>query len=347
MNLGADGNLWVPEPDNAAPDLVVTIPGVRHFNAWPGVQEYTLTVGNSDDPSADVPERYISQLQIFEPVWTPSIPPFVDSVQHWTIPGNYVNEQPYSYCSAFYDKNSDLLTNYSTYCWYVDALQSGKVSVGMNLHFSNGQYASIAAESEKFTVLRPQPPSINVKLDEPIVANNYIGDDITIDFLFSPDDKAAMNGTLHASQLVNQWTSDDLFSNDVCSSTTSGTYFLDTMQNIDSDHYFNPTNYYTANFQDSPHLSSLLGFYSFGEMYNSFKFYLFYTHDSFGSIPVTIARVDWAWHGSGNYGGGNRNGGKWTQTSSPPDEGYSSHPDADDFPYWQNIFNPNTAMQCH
>jgi len=40
MNLGADGNLWVPEPDNAAPDLVVTIPDVRHFNAWPGAQKY-------------------------------------------------------------------------------------------------------------------------------------------------------------------------------------------------------------------------------------------------------------------------------------------------------------------
>jgi hypothetical protein len=40
MNLGADGNLWVMEPDDAAPDVVVTIPGVRHFNAWPGVQKY-------------------------------------------------------------------------------------------------------------------------------------------------------------------------------------------------------------------------------------------------------------------------------------------------------------------
>jgi hypothetical protein len=44
MNLGADGNLWVMEPDDAAPDVVVTIPDVRHFNAWPGVQEIPLLV---------------------------------------------------------------------------------------------------------------------------------------------------------------------------------------------------------------------------------------------------------------------------------------------------------------
>ena len=55
--------------------------------------------------------------------------------------------------SENYFINGDLLTSNSTSCWYVNG-QGGSASIGMNLHFSNGQYVSLAAKGD-FTVYRP------------------------------------------------------------------------------------------------------------------------------------------------------------------------------------------------
>jgi hypothetical protein len=54
--VGADGNLWVAEPDNAALDLNLSAPGVQHYGAWATPTKYksyfTVYV-NQPDPGGN------------------------------------------------------------------------------------------------------------------------------------------------------------------------------------------------------------------------------------------------------------------------------------------------------
>jgi hypothetical protein len=90
----------------------------------------------------------------FELDWDTTPPGIVDTLQRWTLPAKYVNQSyQYSDSCASYRLNNDLLTNNPTLCWYVN-LPGGRVSMWQNLHFSNGQYVSVAAEGD-FTIYRP------------------------------------------------------------------------------------------------------------------------------------------------------------------------------------------------
>jgi hypothetical protein len=167
MNLGADGNLWVMEPDDAAPDVVVTIPGVRHFNACPGVQEYTLKIQVNQSAILSTvgvvagAHYCVGQYLDFEPYWLPNDPPYIVSTSffHWHLPGNYFNAEttPCPTCSTDPFVNADLLANDTTTAWWVSGGTPAEytASVGMNLMFPNGQNASIAAVG-KFNMYRPQ-----------------------------------------------------------------------------------------------------------------------------------------------------------------------------------------------
>jgi len=162
--LGADGNLWIALPDNAALDLFIAAPP-RHYNAWAGAQKYKLKIQANNSvyspwlqPDHVVPAAtnfWIGQKITFSPVWFPSTPPYYAELSyfHWHLPGNYVNElvtywtdiYDFSKSCTNYDVNSDLLAQETTSCWYKRDLQATTVSVGMNLLFPNGQNVSIAA----------------------------------------------------------------------------------------------------------------------------------------------------------------------------------------------------------
>jgi hypothetical protein len=156
--LGSDGNLWVMLPDNDTRDVTPFVKGVDHYVFSVDKQKYTPVVtANSvpldPDMVVDGAKFCVGQLVTFG---VSGLPDYVDSVQHWTLPGNYVNESyAYSPVCTSYRKNTDLLTNLTTPCWYVDKVDAGTASIGMNLHFSNGQYVSVAAQG-KFDILKPK-----------------------------------------------------------------------------------------------------------------------------------------------------------------------------------------------
>ena len=156
-NLKADGTLWLALPDGADKDITPTLAGKDFYTFSVGGQKYTLTLtANGIDLSTNTPTYCVGQKISFSPVWIPSTPPYINalSTARWHFQGNYVNEKPYSWCSGYYDENDDLLFGESVFCWYVDALQAGIASIGMNLQFANGQSVSIPALG-KLNVYRP------------------------------------------------------------------------------------------------------------------------------------------------------------------------------------------------
>ncbi|MGH7953666.1 MAG: hypothetical protein ACREFE_17350, partial [Limisphaerales bacterium] len=78
---------------------------------------------------------------------------------HWNLPGNFKNASttPCDTCSDNPYVNSDLLANQATSAWWVSGgtPKTYTASIGMNLHFSNGQDVSIATLGQ-FHMWRPQ-----------------------------------------------------------------------------------------------------------------------------------------------------------------------------------------------
>jgi hypothetical protein len=155
-----DGNVYVALPDNADVDVTPYVAGVDYYSFNVNPQKYKLTIvargnGTNYDLSTNTPEFCVGQLLTFQPSWSPSTPPYFNSVQHWTLPDKYVNRPTnYSATCATYVKNTDLLTNRVNQCWYVNG-SGGTASIGMSLQFANGQTASIAAKGD-FTIYRPR-----------------------------------------------------------------------------------------------------------------------------------------------------------------------------------------------
>ena len=163
-NVGSDGKLWVVEPDGASPDLGLTAKGYQHYAAGATATKYTLKIQvNSSaflSPLGVVAgaNYSVGQKLTFSPYWLPGNPPYTESSSffHWNLPGNFVNEPAFY---PTYSLNDALLAYKTTSCWYLDEVDSGIASIGMNLQFPNGQNVSIAAIG-KFQVDRPKISSL-------------------------------------------------------------------------------------------------------------------------------------------------------------------------------------------
>jgi len=88
---------------------------------------------------------------------------FTSDSAWWTLPGTFVNQQPYSYCPGYYDENDAYLNNlqdplqsgfFLTSCWYSQALDNGTVGLKITMTFPNGKVATASA-SGQFSVYRP------------------------------------------------------------------------------------------------------------------------------------------------------------------------------------------------
>jgi len=159
--LGNDGHLFKVESSGSEIVMTLTAPAASFTGQLPLVQKHTpyitlstATIANAN-LATNTPEVCVGQQVKFELDWDSAPPGIVDTNQHWTLPLKFVN-QPYQYSDACasYQLNTDLLTNNPTWCWYVN-LPGGRVSMWQNLHFSNGQYVSIAAAGS-FTIYRPR-----------------------------------------------------------------------------------------------------------------------------------------------------------------------------------------------
>ena len=164
-----DGTYWLTLPDGTNFDMTPYVAGKDFYTFWPEAQKYKLTLtattnNTTVDLSTNTPEFCVGQYVTFAANWDSTPPGIidVDTISHWTLPAKYVNEswqqttitfnQPYG--SINYRINSALLQNTNqTSCWFVNG-QGGTAGINMNLHFSNGQYVSIAAVGD-FTIYRP------------------------------------------------------------------------------------------------------------------------------------------------------------------------------------------------
>ena len=213
------------------------------------------------------------------------LPGFVDAVGHWSLPGEFVNE-PYQYSAscASYRRNDGLLAitgqNLATACWYVNKVDAGTVGVNANLHFSNGQYASVAAMG-KFSVFRPTLSNFNPLLnffdwDSPVL-QGHMSWKVAVNSKY--------NGYVGMTQLIN--------ASGMNYYDTGGEFKLDGSE-MYGDQYAGPVLRYivadptkhTTYFLDTPHATAL----PCVEMIATFNDYVRFMPD--GGIWVTLGLVN-------------------------------------------------------
>ena len=284
---GSDGNVWIALPDNSEPDMTVTAPA-DHYSAGASAQKYTsYLTANGFDLDNETPEFCVGQQVTFA---LNGLPGFVDALGHWSLPGKYVNEQ-YLYSSncTSYRVNPDLLNitgqNLATHCWYVNQ-PGGTVGVNANLHFSNGQYASVSAMGN-FTVYRP---SVN-----PVVPHGPFGAAISEGMLSLEDRAMAFDvninskyaGAFGLTQLVKMYSETISVPPDVLEfSTTWGSFYLDWKEYYDDLKDKDKT----YSIYDAPGQPLL---FEIGDYTGNWKDYVRFTPS--GGIPVTLGRIDWNW----------------------------------------------------
>ncbi|HEX3856078.1 MAG TPA: hypothetical protein VHY30_02140 [Verrucomicrobiae bacterium] len=341
---GSDGMVWIALPDNAPMDMTVTANGFHHYNAGATPQKYTPVVtANSVPLDPDIvvdgaTNFWVGQNMAFS---VSGLPDYVDSVQHWTLPGNYVNESyAYSSVCTSYRKNTDLLTNLSTSCWYVDKVDAGTASIGMNLHFSNGQDVSIAALG-KFDMIKPkvswvgtQPGTIAVDIN---FERSTSGEPWLHFGFWLPDnppesqdpgtkctlDAGGLNGTLFSDlQLITS------FSSEFCKANGQTTHLSGSGRD-DSGLLAAYTNFYF----DDPGAPLPAGYVHVTDTGSFQTFLMFKPADSSSgaSIAVPLKFIAWDWSGvADDLSSG------WSLTSSSKHVTISDQ-DTTTFPVWSNI----------
>jgi len=240
-------------------------------------------------------------------------PNIVDTVQHWIISGDYVNE-PYAYsatCNS-YRKDSDLQTNMTTGCWFVNG-SGGSAGIAMNLHMSNGQYVNVAANGN-YTIYKPSFSPITPLLNDIYFSFPYLNADMSW--------RVTVNSKYDGQYGITQ-----LLLGTGIYYGTGGQYILDGSSEIYGEYGTNGPSPYTADdpsthglrFQDSPRVPA----YS---MNLKFKDYLRFQPN--GGIYVTIAKNGWHVKASASLSG------VVTPSTLPP---ATPLVDSDEFPVWNSI----------
>lgn len=350
-NLGADGYLYTTLPDNISQDVTPQVPGVNYYTFLEGIGKYhpSITVSTStvtanlDDTT---PEICVGQQVTFTLGWD-STPPNVvgaDTLQGWTLPAKYVN-QPFYYSTASspacqsYTINNAFLGNNPTYCWYVNK-PGGTVSVWQSLHFTNGQYASVAA-SGSITIFRPTVtaaldagttpsffagynyslPGIKLGGDgDPRSGGHAMAYDVTYDTT-SDNSGIVYTGTGSIAQLIGNANFKGTPSKTFSDWRLDGNTVAYESATINPDHYPPQT---VVPFQDTPNN------YWFSPVWlrASFQDYCMFQPDGENSIPVTLGVVTWSCDGACSTASGTNTVTK-DQVTGPngPDE-------SDAFPLW-------------
>jgi hypothetical protein len=169
--LGNDGHLFKVESSGSEIVMTLTAPAASFTGQLPLVQKHTpyITLSTATTANANLatntPEVCVGQQVTLT---LNGLPTYQQQVGHWILPQKYVNEAwqlqqwvytpplggywaPYG--SLNYRINSDLLTNLTTQCWYVN--NSGStVTAAWNLQFPDGQQVNVITRGS-LTVYRP------------------------------------------------------------------------------------------------------------------------------------------------------------------------------------------------
>jgi len=263
----------------------------------------------------------VGQQVSFGTSWGTLPPNIVDTVQHWVISGDYVNE-PYAYsatCNS-YRKNSDLQTNMTTGCWFVNG-SSGSAGIAMNLHMSNGQYVNVAANGN-FNIYRP---SVSVIVEANVEPSFYCSNSFNFYNIVSlgGNGDPRQDGYQHDMEYYavysvgpfsGQAGITQLIQASYSPSPASQSYsfsdwrldgdaeYYDTPQEIDAvneENYFLPPITHAVFFHDSPEA----GYYGPVTCKASFKDYCRFKPDGDDSIFVTLGIINWSCDGECTTGG--------------------------------------------
>jgi hypothetical protein len=173
--LGSDGNLYVVLPDGDEEVVTPTVSGVNDYTFGLSATPYTPVIAargngiNYDDISVTNPEFCVGQQLTFWMNWSP--PNVANATYFWHLPDKFVNQATnYSPSCTTYVKNTDLLTNATTQCWYVRD-PGGACSVREILYFSNGQSVNIAAAGN-FTIYRPSVQFTPITTGTPTISDS-------------------------------------------------------------------------------------------------------------------------------------------------------------------------------
>ena len=326
--LGSDFNLWTTLPENGAIDLALTVLKVNDDGSWAAFTKYhpyinLITSTTNADLDTDTPEICVGQQVNFEVF---GLPPFQDSVQHWSLPGQYVNQQTnYSTNCTTYVRNDDLLADYEQQCWYTHD-PGGTVSVGLNLHMPNGSYVGVAADGN-FTVYRPQKVQFTSypPFNPTIYTNKYgfsvlgLGDWDTKEGIMAfqavVQSKKPYLGSTAWTQLVNAYVYQNRRTG------TRGHYWLDNGEFYVGTSGFqtNTANTGTSTnlFRDAPTVAPTVK-----SVTENFKTYRRFSPPD--GIWVTLGIVNWGW------GATNQNG-----SLLPPSVTAPTYSDPVEFPVWR------------
>jgi hypothetical protein len=353
-SLGSDGNRYVALPDNASPDVTPSVAGQKFYTFNVSAQKCKLHILANGNPLSDDHVRRgayfcVGQSLTFAPVWSPSVPNVVNTIAHWSLPGEFVNEyvpppSPEN-GSGSYIEDAALLANETTSCWYYNKLHPGTASIGLNLQFSNGQTVSLARLGQ-FDIYRPtisgfqpSPPYYAALVPTNSPNELQLGDEGAhglMQYNITVSSTAPFSGGFNIVQLVNASRS---LANTTYGGgqqqTTSGQFWLDNSSpyfvNGDSG-IFSPYYYNSLRFFDQPGygLNYIFGAYpaNLCSINDSFKDYVVFKPDGANSIYVTLGRVFWSWSASTS-----KSGGVWSNPTYQVN-GPSAPDDSDEFPTW-------------
>jgi len=246
-----------------------------------------------------------------------------DMKGNWQLPGTFVNyyfQASPPDGSVNYFKHSDLLQNTNTTsCWFVSGT-GGKVGMNLNLHFNNGQYASVAAVGNiaiyrpTFTNFTQMTYDLNWNFPSLSWFNADMGWNVTVNSKY--------DGQYGITQL--------LLGTGIFSYGTGGKYVLDGYSEIYGEtgargpatYVANNIGTHTLRFEDSP--GAMV--YSMGLDFND---YLRFKPDGGDSIYVTIGKNGWSVNASYDVLSGT-----FTPTNISP----ATRPvGSDEFPQWQTL----------
>jgi hypothetical protein len=156
QKVGADGKLWIMQPDNAEPLVSLTAPGRKHYYAGANQTKYKLNItANGNDLFVTNPEFCVGQKINFQAVFTPSLSPPITQYT-WNYTADYINNHwtDANGCEEYNIAPIPTMSNPTPAWFYNKHTQDATANLGLYCKFDNGQSVYLVRQG-KFNVFTP------------------------------------------------------------------------------------------------------------------------------------------------------------------------------------------------